>query len=119
MMVPILLENDGVQVGDSKSCWFETVPASDECNFDATRANPVVAFPKQTKKWAEYLESEVKTAKKQGFDVMEKGFIILVKKNGRILRRATGLHPFGKLISTMGVMDGSKFGMPDDERYGS
>ena len=42
-----------------------------------------------------------------------------MKKNGRILRRATGLPPFGDMVGMMEVADGSKFGMiGDSERYG-
>jgi len=33
-----------------------------------------------------------------GFDVLSKGITITVKKNGRILRRATGLPPFGDFM---------------------
>ena len=69
--------------------------------------------------WEEYLKSEIQTALDQGFDVLEKGFTITVKKNGRILRRATGMPQWGNLIGSMEVMDGSKFGMPgDSEKYG-
>jgi hypothetical protein len=56
---------------------------------------------------------------KQGFDVQSKGFTITVKKNGKILRRATGTPRWSDLVETMEVMDGSKFGMPgDSEKYG-
>jgi hypothetical protein len=66
------------------------------------------------------LESELATLKKQGFDPVTKGFTITVKKNGRILRRASGLPPWDALIGTMEVMDGSKFGMPgDSDKYGN
>ena len=69
--------------------------------------------------WETYLKSEIETAQGQGFDVLQKGVTIIVKKNGRILRRATGLPPWGDLIATMEVADGSRFGMPgDSERYG-
>ena len=85
------------------------------------RAGPdeIVAFPRGTGDWADYLSAELDTAKKQGFDVQRKGVNIIVKKNGRILRRATGQPPWGSLISTIEVADGSKFGMPGDtEKYG-
>lgn len=49
---------------------------------------------------------------------MEKGVNIIVKKNGKILRRSTGLPKWADLIQAMEVMDGSKFGMPgDSEKY--
>ena len=120
VVVPVLLEGDGTRVGDTTNCWKETTPSEGDRSFDVTRAQDVVAFPRGNAQWANYLESEVETAKSQGFDVLKKGFIIVVKKNGKILRRATGLPPWGDLVSTMEVMDGSKFGMPgDDEKYGS
>ena len=69
--------------------------------------------------WIDYLNSDIETASTQGFDVLQKGITLTIKKNGKVLRRATGLPPFGDLIGTMEVMDGSKFGMPgDSERYG-
>lgn len=118
VVVPVLLEGDGTQVGDTMSCWKNTEAKEGDRNFDTARAEQVVAFPRGTAQWADYLESEVETAKSQGFDVLNKGFIIVVKKNGKILRRATGLPPWSDLVGTMEVMDGSKFGMPgDDEKY--
>jgi len=118
VVVPVLLEGDGTTVGDTTTCWIETSPADSDRNFNISRANQVVAFPRGNAQWADYLESEVQTAKSQGFDVLNKGFIIVVKKNGKILRRATGLPPWADLVGTMEVMDGSKFGMPgDDEKY--
>ena len=120
MVVPVLLQGDGSQVGDSKTLWLETSPQEGDRNFDVNRSNAVVAFPRGNAQWVDYLQSEVDTATKQGFNVIDKGFTILVKKNGRILRRATGQPPFGELIDAMEVLDGSKFGMPgDDEKYGS
>jgi hypothetical protein len=84
------------------------------------RADEVVAFPRSPGPWIDYLRDEIATAQSQGFDVLQKGFIIVVKKNGRILRRATGQPPFDELVSNMEVLDGSKFGMPgDDEKYSS
>jgi len=119
-VVPILLSSDNA-VGDTEACWKAT-EARDEAsdkNFDVNRANNVIAFPKNNAAWKDYLKSEIETATNQGYDVMEKGFTITVKKNGRILRRATGLPRWGDLIGTMEVMDGSKFGMPgDSEKYG-
>ncbi|KAJ1462370.1 hypothetical protein M885DRAFT_475505 [Pelagophyceae sp. CCMP2097] len=60
--------------------------------------------------WSEYLEDELETAKKQGYDPVEKGLGIYVKKNGKILRRATGLPQWDSLVATMDVMDGNAFG---------
>mmetsp|Transcript_1746 Transcript_1746/g.2429 ORF Transcript_1746/g.2429 Transcript_1746/m.2429 type:complete len:344 (-) Transcript_1746:57-1088(-) len=118
ILVPVLLESDG-RVGDTRTCWLNTVPEEDDRNFDIERANNIVSFPVGNAAWTEYLESEIETCKKQGFDVINKGFTIVVKKNGRILRRATGQPQWGGFIETMEVMDGSKFGMPgDSEKYG-
>jgi hypothetical protein len=79
----------------------------------------LIAFPLVLNMWNEYIDSEIKTAVGQGFDVMSKGVTITVKKNGRILRRATGLPPYPDYIGVMEVADGSRFGMPgDSERYG-
>jgi len=97
----------------------EATVTEQDRNFDIDRANDVVSYPRGPNAWIDYLNSDIETATGQGFDVLEKGITITVKKNGRILRRATGLPPFGDLIGTMEVADGSKFGMPgDSERYG-
>mmetsp|Transcript_36359 Transcript_36359/g.109108 ORF Transcript_36359/g.109108 Transcript_36359/m.109108 type:complete len:359 (-) Transcript_36359:392-1468(-) len=123
VVVPVLLEGGkGSKVGDTRSVWTSTeaVASDSDRNFDISRSDNVVAFPVAPSSWYDYLESEIKTASGQGFDVVEKGFTITVKKNGRILRRATGLPQWEGLVGTMEIMDGSKFGMPgDDEKYGS
>lgn len=122
VLVPVLLEGQKskIVVGDTQSYWKnEVLPTDTDRNFDINRANNVIAFPQNSNKWLDYLKFDIDTASKQGFDVVSKGITLTVKKNGKILRRATGLPPFGDLIGTMEVMDGSKFGMPGDgERYG-
>ncbi len=118
VVVPVLLEENGKTVGDTTTCWKETTPLETDSNFEISKSKDVVAFPRGNQQWADYLESEVQTATKQGFDVINKGFIIVVKKNGKILKRATGLPPWDSLVNAMEVMDGSKFGMPgDDAKY--
>ena len=143
VVVPVLMEENSdkkkttTSVVDTASFWNQlhhdtNLAASEEDessssssnknvgrNFDIQRAASVIHFPRGTTAWQEYLQSEIDTAQKQGFNVLEKGITLTIKKNGKILRRATGLPPWGDLISTMEVMDGSKFGMPgDDEKYG-
>ena len=121
IVVPVLLTSATgvVAVGNTEEYWKSVEPEEADRNFDIARADSVISFPKGAGAWADYLKSEIETAAGQGFDVMEKGITLTVKKNGRILRRATGLPPWGDLIGTMEVLDGSKFGMPgDSERYG-
>ena len=124
IVVPVLLKENAdkdIVVGATKEFWREKVePKADrDRNFDITRADSVLAFPMGSAAWKEYLESEIETATTQGFNVLEKGFTITVKKNGRILRRATGQPPWGDFLGAMEVLDGSRFGMPgDSERYG-
>ena len=120
VIVPILL-NEKYELVDTKEPWRNAVPSDLDRNFDSSRADNVVAFPhvRGAALWNQYLESEIETALGQGFDVLSGGFTITVKKNGRILRRATGLPPYGDFVSMMEVADGSRFGMPgDSERYG-
>jgi Low psii accumulation1 / Rep27 len=122
LVVPVLLVKDRkISMGDAKSFWKNVAadPDGGDRNFDPSRSDSVVAFPVGYGQWMDYLASEVDTALQQGFDVLEKGITLTVKKNGRILRRATGLPPWCDLIGTMEVLDGSRFGMPGDtERYG-
>lgn len=118
VVVPVLLDED-FNVVETKAAWRSSQPGDSDRNFDSSRADGVVAFPSVLGMWQQYLDSDIKTAQGQGFDVLQKGITITVKKNGRILRRATGLPPFGDYIGAMEVADGSKFGMPgDSERYG-
>jgi len=122
LVVPVLLLPDaanGKTVGDTLAVWRGTVPSASDSEFDSTKSDAVVAFPRNNAAWAEYLQSEIDTAKTQGFDVVTKGITITVKKNGKILRRATGSPRWGEMVGTMEVLDGSKFGMPgDSEKYG-
>jgi len=122
VVVPVLLESaeeDRTIVGDTVACWKGAKPSSDkDRNFDVSRSDNVVAFPVGARQWAGVLEPEVKTAVGQGFDVLDSGITLTLKKNGKILRRATGQPQWAGLLSTMEVLDG-KFGMPgDDEKYG-
>lgn len=122
LVVPVLLtdaSSNGIAVDGTKSIWRGTEPMETDLNFDSTRSDNVIGFPRGNAGWREYLGTEIETATKQGFNVVEKGFTITVKKNGKVLRRATGTPNWGDLIGAMEVLDGSKFGMPgDSERYG-
>ena len=121
LVVPVLLSDTSgtITVGETKAYWRETQPEENDRNFDSTRSDNVIGFPRGNNQWQEYLDSEIQTATEQGFDVIEKGFTITIKKNGKVLRRATGMPNWGDLIGAMEVMDGSRFGMPgDSERYG-
>jgi hypothetical protein len=84
ILIPVLLESE-TRLGDTEACCLGTVPADGDRNFDMTRSNNIVAFPKGNAAWLEYLESEIETAQKQGFDVLNKGWTIFIKKNGWIL----------------------------------
>ena len=86
VIVPVLLDNE-CNVVDVKSAWRNASPGPNDRNYDSARADEIVAFPVGLSTWNEYLKSDIETAKKQGFDVMDKGITITVKKNGRILRR--------------------------------
>lgn len=130
VIVPVLLleeeasssssSNKIIRVGNTQEQWQSTTPNdSTDRNFDITRSNTVVSFPLGNGPWYDYLQSEIETCQNQGFNVVEKGFTITIKKNGRILRRATGQPQWNAFLETMEIMDGSKFGMPgDSEKYG-
>lgn len=125
IIVPVYLEkatsSADTRVGDTAACWANTAPVQDrDRNFDVTRSNSVVGFPRGPAAWEEVLKVEVGTAAGQNFDVLKKGITLTLKKNGKILRRATGQPQWSGLLGTMQVLDGEKFGMPgDDERYGT
>ena len=86
IVVPVLLDGK-CQAVDARHAWRNATPGPGDRNFDASRADEIVAFPAGFASWNQYLKSDVETARKQGFDVLEKGITITVKKNGRILRR--------------------------------
>ncbi|EGB09156.1 DUF3493-containing protein [Aureococcus anophagefferens] len=119
VVVPVLLEAGGLRVGDAAAAWRSTEAGENDRNFDVARSAGVVAFPRGPDAWADYLASEIETASSQGFDPVAKGLTIIIKKNGRVLRRVSGLPPFDGLIGTMEVADGSKFGMPGDDQRAS
>jgi hypothetical protein len=118
IIVPVLLNKNGEAV-DSKNAWRNAKPSVTDRNFDNTRADKILAFPTNFVNWNQYLKSDIETAKGQGFDVLTKGITITVKKNGKILRRATGLPPYGDFIGMMEVADGNRFGSMsgDSELY--
>ena len=117
VVVPALVDASGA-VNDAGACWRSTTADEGDRNFDLERSADVIAFPRGAQAWETYLKQELETARSQGFDPVEKGLVIVVKKNGRVLRRLTGQPPWSSLVGTMEVADGSKFGMPgDDERY--
>jgi hypothetical protein len=117
VVVPALVDASG-GVKQVDECWRSTTPGDNDRNFDLERSAAVVAFLRGAQAWETYLKQELETARSQGFDPVEKGLVIVVKKNGRVLRRLTGQPPWSSLVGTMEVADGSKFGMPgDDERY--
>ena len=117
VVVPALVDASGA-VNDVSACWRSTTADEGDRNFDLERSANVIAFPRGAQAWETYLKQELETARSQGFDPVEKGLVIVVKKNGRVLRRLTGQPPWSSLVGTMEVADGSKFGMPgDDERY--
>lgn len=86
VIVPVLLDKE-CKVVDVKSAWRNASPGPNDRNYDSARADEIVAFPVGLSSWNDYLKSDIDTAKKQGFDVLDKGITITVKKNGRILRR--------------------------------
>ena len=115
-MVPALVDANGA-VNDASACWRQTTADEGDRNFDLERSANVIAFPRGAQAWETYLKQELETARSQGFDPVEKGLVIVVKKNGRVLRRLTGQPPWSRSWAD-GGRDGSKFGMPgDDERY--
>lgn len=100
IVVPALLKDGEVDVAETRSIWSETPPF------------PVLAFPALGQPWTDYLSKEIETAKSQKIDPEVKGLGIYLKKNGRILRRATGQPDWATFVGTMEVMDGSQFGSP-------
>uniref|UniRef100_A0A7S3K3R9 Uncharacterized protein n=1 Tax=Aureoumbra lagunensis TaxID=44058 RepID=A0A7S3K3R9_9STRA len=107
-IIPILIDESGrVDVDRGTILWRQA-----QKEKDTTVSNSIVDFPVLSTPWTEYLNSEIATAKSQGFNVLQSGIGIYIKKNGRVLRRATGLPNWDQFIGTMDVMDGNQFGRP-------
>jgi hypothetical protein len=88
IIVPVLLDSKYQATSEVRDAWRNAVPGANDRNFDSSRADDVIAFPSGSfANWNQYLKSDVETARGQGFDVLDKGITITVKKNGRILRR--------------------------------
>jgi hypothetical protein len=88
IIVPVLLDYKYQATSEVRDAWRNAVPGANDRNFDSSRADDVIAFPSGSfVNWNQYLKSDVETARGQGFDVLDKGITITVKKNGRILRR--------------------------------
>jgi hypothetical protein len=92
VVVPVLLENlssnngkknQKVVVGDTRGFWTNGIEADPETdrNFDISKADSVISFPTGSNQWSEYLKSEIETAATQGYDVLEKGITLTIKKN--------------------------------------
>lgn len=105
VVIPALLDDaDAVDPQATRTAWRR-----EERNV---ASDAVVYFPAAAGSWTDYLRKEIATAKSQGFDAQTKGLGIYLKKNGRILRRATGQPDWATFVGTMEVMDGSQFGKP-------
>lgn len=61
--------------------------------------------------WGDWLETEVATARKQGFDVVGKGISLVVKKSGKIAKRSTCVPDWAGLVEDLQQMD-RNYGMP-------
>jgi len=119
VVVPVLLDSKRQVSFDTQEFWKSVEAQEGDRNFDISRATNAVAFPVGAGAWTDCLASEIETAQKQKFDWLQKGLTITLKKNGKVLRRATGQPQWGYLIGAMETLDGSKFGMPgDSEKYG-
>jgi hypothetical protein len=90
LVIPVLLSSFS-SLGDTKELWTKVQPEEGDRKMDISSADNVVAYPLDNPAWETYLKSEIETASGQGFDVLDKGFTIVVKKNGRIMKRATGI----------------------------
>ena len=104
-VVPVLIDSDdNVSVDKGRQLWRE----AQKDDAKASIADHFVHFPLLAAPWADYIAPEVATARSQNFDPVTKGLGIYVKKNGRILRRATGQPNWQQFIGTMDLMDGNK-----------
>lgn len=110
VVVPVLLDQlQRVDAELTRRVWRDAQGTEDS---DIAASDAVVCFPALSAPWTDYLSKEIKTATTQNIDPLKKGLGIYLKKNGRILRRATGQPDWASFVGTMDVMDGEQFGRP-------
>ncbi|KAJ8613879.1 hypothetical protein CTAYLR_008679 [Chrysophaeum taylorii] len=110
VLVPVFLDSRNIVDADkTRTIWRD---AQGTTSSSSSISDAVVSFPALSAPWAAYLDKEIETAKSQNIDPNAKGLGIYIKKNGRILRRATGQPDWPSFLGTMEVMDGSQFGKP-------
>ncbi|KAJ1616770.1 hypothetical protein T492DRAFT_1104544 [Pavlovales sp. CCMP2436] len=67
--------------------------------------------PRGAENWGRWLEGEVETARKQGFDVVTSGVTLSIKKSGKIGKRSTSVPSWPELVESLAMID-RNFGMP-------
>jgi len=89
-VVPVVLEDDQIEAALAKG-----FGAPKESLMTA----PYIGKPMQINVWEAYLKKETDLAILQGeVDIVKKGIVIAVKRNGRVIRRGVGIPPWKATI---------------------
>ena len=71
------------------------------CDRRARLAEATLAPPAAVEPWQDFLAAEIAQAQKQGIDVEAKGFHLVVRTNGRIGGRVSGMPGWGGIIASL------------------
>ena len=101
-VVPVIVDAD---VEATSSPQLDAVEALQKKGFGKTEelmAAPYIGKPAQLNVWLAYLAKEIELAKKQGEpDIVNKGVVLGVRKDGKIVRRGVGAVPWRQLVKEL------------------
>ena len=96
-VIPVVLD-DVVQLEEGRDAVAKGFGAPKETLMSA----PYIGKPTQINVWQAYLKKEIDLAVKQGeADIVNKGLVLAVKRNGKVVRRGVGIPPWKELVDEM------------------
>eukprot|EP00612_Vaucheria_litorea_P004771 CAMPEP_0171462338 /NCGR_PEP_ID=MMETSP0945-20130129/6414_1 /TAXON_ID=109269 /ORGANISM="Vaucheria litorea, Strain CCMP2940" /LENGTH=267 /DNA_ID=CAMNT_0011988841 /DNA_START=123 /DNA_END=926 /DNA_ORIENTATION=- len=72
-----------------------------ESQLESAVGKAHIALPLILNSWQEWVQSEIETAQSQGFDVLNDGFAVILKKNGKIGTRSKGFPPWDVIVGNV------------------
>lgn len=108
IIIPVITDEDEMQINnqdpDKKSKGFGVVKKE-----LLTDGKAYFGKPTQLNVWLTYLLQEIEEAERQGTkDAMSKGLVLVLKDNGKVIRRGVGLPPWNQIIDELTMKTSSK-----------
>lgn len=99
VIVPLVLERPRDSSAESAAATGESlICGGAESQLEEAVGQQHIALPVMLNQWQEWVSEEVLTAQGQGFDVLNDGFAVILKKNGRVGTRSRGCPPWNVLV---------------------